>query len=101
MEKPPTPTLDKMLAVKDKSQIIGNFLEWLGEEGIELAQYHKHKPTCYDCKENRLCQLYEGDLIPIHLPSEKVAQYFDIDLNEAEREKRKILEMIQDANKNY
>lgn len=40
-----TPMLDKMLAVKDHSQAIGEFLDWLAtERGIVLATRHQHMP---------------------------------------------------------
>jgi hypothetical protein len=32
MEMPPTPELDKMSAVRDRSQTIGDFLDWLSQE---------------------------------------------------------------------
>ena len=77
-----TPELDKMIAVKDKSKSIGEFLEWL--------QYEKHYTICkYD--QNTTCEYY-----PIRTDIEHLlAEFFEIDLKKAELEKREILKQIQ------
>lgn len=65
---PETPELDKLTALKERSQPIGEFLEWLS---------------------------FEKD---INLPGtieRLLAEYFDIDLDEVEWEKRAILAHIQ------
>ena len=33
-----TPELDKMLRVKDESQAIGEFIEWLGPKGMAICE---------------------------------------------------------------
>lgn len=79
---PPTPELDKMLAVKDKSQMIGVFLDWLQDEKkIVFAKYYDEESLCpsYDTIEKLL------------------ADYFEIDLNKIEQERRAILESFQNA----
>lgn len=39
-----TPELNKMKAIKDQSQAIGGFLEWLqGERGVVLAEYYSRE----------------------------------------------------------
>ena len=74
---------NKLLAVKDKSQIIGEFIEWLrsGEarddgEPVHLAYYGD-----------------EEDEMFLHLDRiEKIlARFFDIDLNKLEEEKLAML----------
>lgn len=79
-----TPESDKMLAVHDKSQAIGEFMEWLqGERGIVLAEW-----------EDRTSR--DAVLHPSHPGiNQLLAQYFEIDLNVVEREKRAILAGIQ------
>lgn len=48
MDEPKTPTLDKIQEVKDESQAIGAFLDWLRDEkGIALAQ---NKPASWVCE---------------------------------------------------
>lgn len=81
-EYPPTPMLDKMSAIKAESQAIGEFLEWLTTKGIHLAHN------------------VEGHNYPHYLSrstEELLAEFFDIDLNQAEAEKRAILDHIRSA----
>lgn len=77
----PTPEVDKMLAVRDKSQEIGSFLEWLrGEKKIVLAAYE------------------HDDLIEVYTSTnDLLAEYFEIDLNKVEAERRAILEGLRKA----
>lgn len=72
--------IEKMLKVKEKSQVIGEFIEWL-QENFVLAKYYKDK-------------LY-SEFISIE---DLLAQYFNIDLKKVEEEKRKILEDFTSKN---
>lgn len=75
----PTPECDKMLAVKDKSQEVGEFLSWLTGQGIELFQFHDE----------------QEEYLPISLSNEDLlATYFGVDLVKAEQEKRAILKSL-------
>lgn len=77
----PTPEMDKIKAVQDQSQTIGEFLEWLSEEGFTI------------------CELAEDrDLFLPHRRSieERLGDYFEIDTEEAERERQRILDAIRD-----
>lgn len=84
-KKMETPTLDKMKFVQRESQAIGSFLEWLKrDKGVSLMH------TVFDEGSGR------GVEIPFSYNIEKLlAEYFEIDLNEAEKEKRAILEDLQ------
>ena len=76
-----TPMLDKMLEVKEQSQICGEFLEWL-----------KSRYAMFDLRANRVypCFFGFGDYINI----EKIlAEFFEIDLEEANKEKELLLEI--------
>lgn len=84
---PKTPELDKMSAVKHDSQIIGAFLDHISHQGIHLAKYQEGE-TKYD----------DEQLMPITQSIEQVlADYFDIDLNKVEKERRAILDHLQSA----
>lgn len=123
-----TPTLDKMLSVKASSQAIGEFLEWLTEQRIALAAFHHHDPEdeddlpgaiehegqergCYAAEWEerpagrhrlhwrRRCGIATGRLLPIVRSTEQLlADYFEIDLAAAERERRAILDEIRRRN---
>jgi hypothetical protein len=81
MNRPEMPESTKMLQVKDVSQAIGEFLEWLSEQRIRLASY-----TNWD----------EPILVEINESFERLlARYFDIDLNKVEQEKRTLLDWIR------
>jgi hypothetical protein len=105
-EYPKTPTLEKMKSVKDKSQAIGEFLDvFLAEKGVQLGAPHIHNKNClgWDERRNRYnpgphgrCSWYSGQFEPFHYTVEKLlAEFFGIDLNKAEEEKRALLEHLQ------
>lgn len=81
MERYKTPELDKMLAVKDESQKIGEFLEWLGQESLLICGFDES--GCDECGN----QLY-----PTRSTREQLlADYFEIDLNKCEQERQQLL----------
>lgn len=80
MGKPDTPTLNAMLVCKAESQAIGNFLEWLAENGMWVGKYWRP----------------DGIRDPVGAPildntETLLARYFEIDLKAAENEKRAII----------
>jgi hypothetical protein len=121
-----TPEHDKMHEVKERSQAIGEFIEWLGsEEGVSLTVHREKRWVCFVCgviDEDdvrasrafcgedgcRLC-LQEGKesavehqpegYYPYHFTIEKLlAKHFDIDLNKVEDEKRAMLDELRTQN---
>ena len=70
------PEHDKLQAVKEKSQAIGAFIEWLqGIKGLTMARWMKDR------------------LMPEHINIESLlAEYFEINLDKLEQEKRAILD---------
>lgn len=86
------PEHEKLKAVKEQSQTCGNFLEWLQEQGILLAQYHVHTDRCFRAG----CDVSSGELYPVSASITKLlAQYFEIDEDTLEQEKRQMLEELQ------
>lgn len=77
-----TPELDRMRDVHERSQEIGDFLEWLryDENHVQLA-------------------IWDGEkLIPFHYNIEQLlANYFHIDLNKVESERRALLDALREA----
>lgn len=88
-----TPTLDRMMEVKDQSQEIGSFLDWLSSE--------KKITLCED--RGQTCMMYHGKAT-YHSPimtsfEELLAEYFEIDLKEADKEKRGLLASLRNREK--
>lgn len=75
-----TPELEKIQANREKSQTIGEFLEWLqSEKGFQIGEYDKN-----------------DRLMPVHHSVEKLlAEFFGINLIEAERERQALLKSLQ------
>lgn len=75
MAKEKYPECEKMQSVRDDSQKIGEFLEWLDQNKMFVAEYN-HMDFAQ----------------PIRLRREQLlAKYFEIDLDKVENERRKIL----------
>ncbi len=88
------PEHEKMKAVKVESQAIGGFIEWLGEQGLELAKFHKCGKGC-----NRDCRREENGTLESHRYNIQsiLAQYFEIDLDKIEQEKRAMLATVREV----
>jgi hypothetical protein len=76
------PEHEKLKVVQDQSQQIGNFLDWLSENQLTI------------------CNLTSGRIEDQYLPTrrnqeELLADYFDIDLQKIESEKRKMLKELR------
>ena len=85
------PEHDKLSEVKEKSQAIGEFLEWYGSEGGGVW-------ARYPSTETGDVMLSPQRLLPDHRPiDELLALYFEIDKNKLEEEKRAMLEELRRA----
>jgi len=74
---------EKLQAVKDKSQEIGDFLEWCNNKGIFLGEYDRF-----------------DELVPIRKNTETMlAEYFKINLKKLEQEKRDMLDNFRTLTK--
>ena len=82
MSKVETPTLDRMLEIQENSQLCGEFLEWL-----------QGKYAMFELRTPRDEPFYHGS--GDYINAEKLlAEFFEIDLKEAEREKEELLKAI-------
>lgn len=89
------PECEKMRAVKDKGQAIGEFLEWLQGKGVHLATHHEHDDSCLTKEGVRVCGICEGALVPWSYSTERLlAEFFNINLDEVEAEKRALLDAL-------
>ncbi len=79
------PEHEKMEAVKDKSKAIGEFLEWLSDT--------KRLVICDSTPFDELYVVNFSD-------EELLAEFFNIDMNKIEKEKRQMLKQIRKNNEN-
>lgn len=90
MNKIKTPTLDRILEIQEQSQLCGEFLDWLLSKYIMYDKKMKRESSFMDVMRSN------GD----YINKEKLlADFFDIDLNEAEREKTACLKAAVEYNK--
>ena len=80
------PECEKMRKVKDQSQVIGEFLDWLhGEKNILFAEQRGEPPF--------------DRILPVLFNTEELlAEFFNIDLKKVEQEKRAMLDEIRKKN---
>jgi len=108
------PECEKMAAVHEQSRVISNFLDWLDEGGMRIAEYPKrcgHFREGRHCKQHPErewpecgtgCEDYDGeemsDLEQVRMSKEQLlANYFEIDLQAVERERCAMLEECRKA----
>src|SRR5512135_3462017 len=90
------PEHEKLHMVKDRSQSIGEFLEWLrSEKGYVICE--RLRTSAGDEEEEEDDADYE--LVPANLGITKLlAEFFKIDLEKIEAEKRQMLDQLRAAN---
>lgn len=80
---------EKASKVAEESRTIGNFLDWLMNErqpSVVLAVWEDYE----DLDDTVLCPIIEGNSI-----EKLLAEYFGIDLNKMEKEKKALLEGLR------
>ena len=85
IDKTQYPQLAKMDAVREESQAIGEFIEWLNENGMAICTH-----------ENGLRG--ESFFLVMESVESLLARHFDVDLNAVERERRAVLASCVEAN---
>ena len=87
------PEHKKLHAISAKSQAIGDFLEWTR---ATLCEPHHHDEFCYGDGRGPECGFSEGDFVPVRRGIvNMLAEYFDIDQNLLEDEKRAMLDALR------
>lgn len=96
------PEHDKLHAIHERSQAIGEFLEWLNSEGVFLCREHEHTSDCYAEGDDIwddiwiTCDYRSGEMVSDCVSIEKrLAAYFDIDLKKIAEEKDQMLDAIR------
>ena len=76
------PECKKMRAIQDKSQALGEFIDWLCVQGINLMEWKD-----------------KGEGLDYYIITESIesllARHFDIDLNKVEKEKQHMLDELR------
>lgn len=84
-----TPTLNRMLEIQEQSQLCGEFLDWF-----------LHRYTVFDKRQSRETPFANVMSNSDYINKEKLlAEFFGIDLDEAEREKEQLLQIEQNKYK--
>ena len=67
------------------------------EKQIVFGKYHDHDEECYDDTGHRVCGYRQDELVVVHLPSTEqlLANFFQIDLNKVEDERRALLDYLR------
>lgn len=79
------PEHEKLRAISEKSQAIGEFIEWLAEDqGIQLCRLSGSRVDRYAPNQQPITKL--------------LALFFEIDLDVIETEKRKMLDELRASN---
>lgn len=78
---PEFPEHDKLKQIKEESRAIGEFIEWLEENGYSICEYDDANFDNYYRTPKSTEQL--------------LAMHFNIDLNKIEQEKRAMLEKLR------
>lgn len=79
-----TPTLDRMLEIQEQSELCGEFLDWF-----------LYKYTAFERRQKIESPFVNPDGAGDYINKERLlAEFFDIDLDEAERERESILKSL-------
>ncbi len=96
-EHPATPTLDKIMAVQEDSQVIQGFIEWVFAEKIFFAKYPLLREMYPD--EGKYDESDDTSVIayPVTINLDNLLhQYFGVDPVEEGKERTAILEYVQE-----
>lgn len=86
---PPTPTLDRMKEVRPQTEAVADFYEWLHANGFAVMKVIS-KPGIFTDSEF-VEYVHPGGLEPM------LADWQEIDLAAADREKRALLDYVREA----
>lgn len=84
--QPACPECEKLSKVSEQSNKIGDFLDWLRQHSIVLCTYD-------DDSE----QYFDAGMMTDSGINRLLAQYFGVDLNKVEEERRALLEWLREV----
>lgn len=98
MKRPKTPTLEKISKVSSESTAIGFFVVWLKAQGYTIAITHEHTPECQGEDGFNHCGAHSKELVPLMKSThDLIYDYYGIDRNQEDKERRALLEYIRQA----
>jgi len=94
---PKAPEHEKLKKVAERSQVCGEFLEWLRQEkDVRLVTVHRHTEVCYGGDGALECGLSAGAYEPYNMYIQALlAEFFEIDQEKLEAEKVALLEWVR------
>lgn len=78
------PEHQKLKAISDKSQCVADFWDYMEQQGIVFAERGENSQFLYHTMKNK---------------RDFIAEFFDIDMNKIEAEKRAMIEDLQKINR--
>lgn len=82
------PEHEKLTVIRPQSQAVGEFIEWLRQNGMTICTY----------ETGANADRYGGEYVPIRESRDKLlARHFEIDLDVIETEKRAMLAELSKA----
>lgn len=83
-----THVLDKMIKIQEQSYLCGEFLDW-------FLNWFLNRYVVFERKRKRESAFVDADGAGDYINKEKLlAEFFDIDLEEAERERQSVLNVL-------
>jgi hypothetical protein len=92
--QPPCPECEKLAAISDQSNQIGDFLNWLANQGLNICEWVNNEDD--DTNEYMPEILLPAGYHTSTGANRLLAKYFEIDLDKVEQERRALLEWLQE-----
>ncbi len=95
------PEHEKLKKIIDKSQICGEFYEWLTQQkNIRLSKLHQHTSECFDGEDNLICDRFHNEYYPMKVDiRDLLAEFFGIDQERLNAEKEQMIEYLRKSSK--
>lgn len=95
MEAPKTPQLARVQASKDKAQVIGEFLEWLEEQGLVVCRWEEWDEEVDPGDGLKKWQAHRKGFVSSGKSIDTLLhEYFEIDAAAEEEERRALLAYV-------
>jgi hypothetical protein len=93
--QPPCPECEKLASVSDRSNEIGEFLNWIAGQGLIISEWVKNEDD--DTNDYMPEILLSAGYHTNTGINKLLAKYFEIDLDKVEQERRALLEWLREV----